>query len=146
MDYLKVAQSCEYANLSKSTLKRTLKDILQRYALTPDDTPELIQEKTNEVRKVERGDLYHWEYSIELLNKIKKPLKIRSEEKEPSPEPEKEPKKLNEPTSEVSNGNEVASALVLELGEKNRQIAELHQLLSQAHRLLASPKENNQNN
>jgi len=129
MNYLKVAQSCKYANLSKSTLKRILKDLILNYALTPDDTPEAIQEKTNEVRKVVRGNLFHWEYSIELLDKIKKPLKIRSEENEPTPEAPEEPKKLNEPTPEPNEKNEIMSTLIQEIAQKNKEINELHQLL-----------------
>lgn len=136
MDYLGTKEAGQYANLSKSTLKRYLKDILNKYGLTYEDTPELIQEKASEIKKVEKGGSFYWEYSVDYLNTIRRPFKVRSEESEPIPEP---PKELPEPMPNENESSEVISALVQELGEKNKQIAELHQLLNQAHRLLAPP-------
>lgn len=71
MNYYKTKEAVEYTNRSKSTIKRLLKDLLNKYSLDIDSPIEAIQSRTEDIKKIINGNVYYWELSQDVLDTIR---------------------------------------------------------------------------
>ena len=160
MDYFKTKEAMAYANISKSSVKRLLKDTLNRFSLDVDSPIEAIKSRTDDIRKIVISDkMFYWEFSEELLNTKKRsshePVKIsiQNEELEDEPESEDIPKKTEPPQlKENDRIDKVFSVLLQQIENHNDQLRkkdeqilgliENNQNLTRAVLMLNPPKKN----
>lgn len=149
MNYYKTKSAIEYTNTSRSTIRRLLLNTLNIYSLLVDSPIDTITSRTDDIRKVQRGKTYDWEYSQELLDTIKtypSPIEtelvnIPEEEVEPVREeveqvveevvdiPEEEPEEIEQ----VKETPMLTSVLLDQIKSQNKIINDLNERLKESN-------------